>query len=166
MLDMLPEWLQIFVQSMIPWWEGRYAIIFAILHFNWQWWQAFPIAVAGNMLPVPFILLFFHAVEKFLRRFRSWSRLMDWLFAKTRKRADKKIRQYKYLGLLLFVAIPLPFTGAWTGSLIAYLFDLKFSRSLLTIFIGVLIAIASIIYIMLKFMALRFGKRGGKSDDK
>ena len=142
MFDMLPEWLQIFIQSMIPWWEGRYAIIFAVLQFEWQWWQAFPVAVAGNMLPVPFILLFFHAVEKWLRRFPVWARLMDWLFAKTRKRADRKIRQYEHLGLLLFVAIPLPFTGAWTGSLIAYLFDLKFSRSLLTIFIGVLIAIS------------------------
>ena len=65
---------------------------------------------------------------------------MDWLFSRTRDRADKKIREYEYLGLLLFVALPLPFTGAWTGSLIAYLFDLEFKRSLFTIFIGVLIA--------------------------
>jgi uncharacterized membrane protein len=65
---------------------------------------------------------------------------MDRLFAITRKRADSKIRRYEHLGLLLFVALPVPFTGAWTGALIAYLFNLKFSRSLITIFLGVLMA--------------------------
>ena len=125
---------------MIPWWEGRYAIVMAMVHFGWDWWQALPFAVLGNMLPIPFILLFFRYVEKFLRNYKFWTKLMDWLFAKTRKRADKKIRRYEYLGLLLFVAVPLPFTGAWTGALIAYLFDLKFSKSLVTIFLGVIIA--------------------------
>ena len=65
---------------------------------------------------------------------------MDWLFARTRKKANEQITNYEYLGLLLFVAIPVPFTGAWTGALIAYLFDLKFSKSLLTIFLGIIIA--------------------------
>ena len=65
---------------------------------------------------------------------------MDWLFERTRQRADSKIRKYETLGLLVFVAIPLPFTGAWTGALIAYLFDLKITRSLVVILIGVVIA--------------------------
>jgi uncharacterized membrane protein len=125
---------------MIPWWESRYAIPAAILIFEWDWWQALPIAVIGNMLPIPFILLFFHIAEKWLRNYKTWSRLMDWLFARTRKRADSKIRKYKYIGLILFVAVPLPFTGAWTGALIAYLFDLDIKKSIITIFIGVLIA--------------------------
>lgn len=140
MINLLPQWFQIFFLSMIPWLESRYVIPFAILNFGWEWWQVFPIAVVGNMLPVPFILLFFRFVEKFLRNYKFWKGLMDWLFSRTRKRADSKIRRYEYLGLILFVAIPLPFTGAWTGSLIAYLFDLKFSKSLITIFIGILIA--------------------------
>jgi len=140
MLDMFPEWFQIFFGSMIPWVEARYIIYYAIEFLKWPWWQAFPLAVIGNMLPIPFILLFFKYVEKFLRAFKSWSRLMDWLFEKTRKRADAKIKRYEHVGLLVFVAIPLPFTGAWTGALIAYLFDLRFGRSLITIFIGVVIA--------------------------
>lgn len=140
MLEFLPEWFRIFFFSMIPWLESRYVIPFAINALGWSWWQAFPVAVLGNMLPVPFVLLFFHFIERWLRNFKSWSNLMDWLFSRTRDRADKKIREYEYLGLLLFVALPLPFTGAWTGSLIAYLFDLEFKRSLFTIFIGVLIA--------------------------
>lgn len=140
MLEMFPEWFQIFFGSMLPWIEARYIIVYAINFLCWPWWHALPIAVIGNMLPIPFILLFFKFVERFLRNYKFWTNIMDWLFAKTRKRADKKIRRYEYLGLLLFVAIPLPFTGAWTGALIAYLFGLNFSKSLVTIFIGVIIA--------------------------
>jgi len=140
MFDVLPEWFQIFFGSMIPWIESRYVIPYAMWEFQWHWWQVFPLAVLGNMLPIPFVLLFFKFVEKFLRRFKFWTKTMNWLFERTRRKADAKIRRYETLGLLLFVAIPLPFTGAWTGSLIAYLFDLKFSRSLLTIFLGVVIS--------------------------
>ena len=148
MIGTLPTWFQIFFWSMVPWVEARYIVpLLAMKVFGWEWWQAFPLAVAGTMLPVPFILLFFKFVEKFLRNFKFWARIMDWLFAKTRKRADSKIRRYEYLGLILFVAIPLPFTGAWTGSLIAYLFDLKFSKSLLTIFVGVIISVAITIFL-------------------
>ena len=140
MYEMFPEWFQIFFGSMVPWIEARYVMFYAIEILGWEWWKAFPLAVAGNMLPIPFILLFFRSFEKFLRNYKFWTRIMDWLFTKTRKRANSKIRRYEYLGLLLFVAIPLPFTGAWTGALIAYLFDLKFSKSIITIFIGVIIA--------------------------
>ena len=140
MLDFLPEWLRLFLLSMIPWWESRYTIPIAISVMGWQWWQAFPIVVLGNMLPIPFVLIFFKYIEKFLRKYKFWKNLMDKLFAITRQRADSKIRRYEHLGLLLFVGLPVPFTGAWTGSLIAYLFDLKFTKSLVTIFIGVLIA--------------------------
>ena len=147
MLEMIPLWLRIFVLSMVPWLESRYVIPFAIVDSGLTWWQVFPIAVIGNMIPVPFILLFFRFIEKFLRRYRFWANIMDWLFARTRARADAKIRRYEHLALLLFVAIPVPFTGAWTGALIAYLFDLKFLKSILIIFLGVIIA-ASIMTIL------------------
>lgn len=140
MFDMFPEWFQIFFGSMIPWIESRYIIPYALWEFNWDLWQVFPLAILGNMLPIPFVLLFFKFVEKFLRRFRFWTKVMDWLFKRTRERADGKIIKYEYLGLIMFVAVPLPFTGAWTGSLIAYLFDLKFSKSVLTILLGVIIS--------------------------
>jgi len=146
MFEMFPVWFRIFFLSMVPWFESRYAIPIA-MELGWEWWQAFPIAVIGNMLPIPFILLFFKYAEKLLRRFKFWTNLMDRLFAFTRRRADEKIRRYEHLGLLLFVALPVPFTGAWTGALIAYLFGLKFGKSLITIFIGVIIA-ASIMTII------------------
>jgi uncharacterized membrane protein len=140
MFDMFPEWFQIFFGSMIPWIESRYVIPYALWEFNWELWQVFPLAILGNMLPIPFVLLFFKFVEKLLRKFRFWTKVMDWLFKRTRERADGKIIKYEYLGLIMFVAVPLPFTGAWTGSLIAYLFDLKFSKSLFTILLGVVIS--------------------------
>jgi uncharacterized membrane protein len=139
-IEVFPEWLQIFFGSMIPWLESRYVIPYAILSLEWEWWHAFVLAVFGNILPIPFILKFFHLIEDWLRNFKFWKNLMDWLFARTRKRAIKNIRKYEHIGLLIFVAFPVPFTGAWTGALIAYLFDLKFSKSLITIFIGILIA--------------------------
>ncbi len=160
MIGILPQWFQIFFLSMIPWLESRYVIPFAISSFGWDWWQAFPIAVAGNMLPVPFILLFFKFAEKFLRNYKFWTRIMDWLFSRTRRRANSKIQKYEYLGLILFVAIPLPFTGAWTGSLIAYLFDLKFSKSLLTIFIGVIIAASVMTFLILTGQYIWFSFNG------
>lgn len=149
MFEILPDWFQIFFGSMLPWLEARYIIPYAMLILKWNWWGAFPIAIIGNFLPIPLILLFFKYVEKFLRKYNFWEKIMDSLFERTRKRADIRIRRYEYLGLLLFVAIPLPFTGAWTGALIVYLFDLNFTRSLVTIFIGIIIAAITMIVLTL-----------------
>lgn len=137
---MIPEWLVIAFISMLPWIELRGGIPFAILEYHWQWWQALPISIVGNMVPVPFILLLFSIVEKILRKYPIFDRSLDKLFEKTRKKASSKIKKYEELALILFVAIPLPFTGAWTASLIAYLFDLDIKKSILTIFLGVVIA--------------------------
>jgi uncharacterized membrane protein len=149
MLEFFPQWFQIFFFSMVPWFEARYVIPFSMLQYGWAWWQAFPLAIAGNFLPIPFILLFFGYVERFLRRFPSWVKVMDWLFARTRKKAEAKIRKYQYLGLFAFVALPIPFTGAWTGALIAYLFNMKFYQSLLAIFLGLVFAAAIMIVLTL-----------------
>jgi uncharacterized membrane protein len=149
MLEFLPQWFQIFFFSMVPWLEARYVIPFSMLQYGWEWQQAFPLAVAGNILPIPFILLFFGYVEKSLRNYPFWVKIMDWLFARTRRKAISRIRKYEYLGLFLFVAVPIPFTGGWTGALIAYLFDLNFSRSLLAIFAGIIVAAVIMILLTL-----------------
>jgi uncharacterized membrane protein len=155
MIDVLPEWVQIFLLSMIPGLESRYVIPFVAIHeFGWIWWQAFPIAVAGNLLLVPFILRFFKNVELFLVRFPRWKKAMDWGFPIIRRRADSKISTYETIALVFFVAVPLPFTGAGLGSLIAVLFDLRFSHSLLMIFIGVITSssITTLIYLTGSFL--------------
>ncbi|OGS39934.1 MAG: hypothetical protein A3K77_01415 [Euryarchaeota archaeon RBG_13_31_8] len=154
MIDQLSEWAQIFLFSMIPGFESKFAVPFAIYEFKWEWWQAFPIGLLGNMILVPFGLLFLYKLEQFVRRYKSFEKIMDKIFSKIRKKADKKIQRYEYLALLIFVGVPLPLTGAGSGTIIAYLFNLKFSRSILMIFIGVVIAtsITTFLYLALDYV--------------
>ncbi len=157
MIDQLPQWLQIFLFSMIPGFESRFTIpIIAINQFGWVWWTAFPFALMGNMFLVPFGLLFLHRIEKFFTKISYFKNAMDIVFPKIRRRANKKIQRYESLALVFFVAIPLPLTGAGLGTLIAYLFDLKFTRSLLMIFIGVLISALFVTFLYLSFNYLIF----------
>ncbi|MCD7844607.1 MAG: small multi-drug export protein [Oscillospiraceae bacterium] len=104
-------------------------------------WQAALISIVGNLLPAPFIIAFIRVFMDWLRtKSRHMQKFVDWLEAKgTGKKADK-VRQYEFLGLVLFVAIPLPGTGAWTGSLVAALLDVRMKRTLPAIILGVLIA--------------------------
>jgi uncharacterized membrane protein len=149
MLEAFPDWFRILFMSMVPWFESRYTLPLAISIMGWEWWKAFPIAILGNMIPIPLILIFMNFIENRLKKFRFWSGIMDRFFEFTKRRADYKIRRFKHLGLILFVAIPIPFTGAWTGALIAYLFNLKFTKSIITIFIGVIIAASIMTYVTL-----------------
>ena len=135
---------------MIPGFESRFVIpIIAVNQFGWIWWKAFPFAIAGNMFLVPFGLLFLHKIEKKLSTIGFFKNAMNIVFPRIRKRASKKIQRYEYFALIFFVAVPLPFTGAGLGVLIAYLFDLKFSLSLIMIFIGVLISSLLVMFIYL-----------------
>ena len=119
--------------------ELRGAIPVAITVFHFPWYYAFLLAVIGNLLPVPFILLFLDAFSKLLGKIGIFERMLQWFFKHTRQRG-KIIERYERIGLALFVAIPLPITGAWTGSVVAVLFGLRFKHALLSIFIGILIA--------------------------
>ena len=99
-------------------------------------------AVLGNMVPVPFIIIYIRRIFAWLRR--HWSAL-DGLITRLESRADvkgDKVRRYGALGLLILVAIPLPGTGAWTGALVAALLDLPLRRAVPVIFAGVCIAAA------------------------
>ena len=144
---------------MVPGFESRFVIpIIAVNQFGWVWWKAFPFAIAGNMFLVPFGLLFLHKIEDVLGRISFFKKAMDIVFPRIRKKADKKIQRYESLALVFFVAVPLPFTGAGLGVLIAYLFDLKFSRSLIMIFIGVIISSFLVIFVYLTANYLIFYK--------
>ncbi len=104
-----------------------------------QWYWVFVLAVIGNMLPVPFILYFLEKVRQFLSRFEVFDRFFSWLYGRSQRRGAI-IEKYKRIGLTLFVSVPLPVTGAWTGSLLAVIFGLPRRWSMLAIFIGVFIA--------------------------
>lgn len=102
--------------------------------------EAYFLAVLGNLLPVPFLLLFLGEAEKRLRRFPLFDSFFEWLFLRTRRKTNEKIRKYGALGLIPFVAIPFPVTGAWTGALASYIFGIELRYALPCIAIGVSIA--------------------------
>ncbi len=137
--DFPPE-VAVFVISMLPISELRGAIPAG---HAWElvWWQTALIAIVGNMIPVIFILWFIEPVSKFLRKYsKTLDKFFIWLFERTRKKFYKKHERWGDAALILFVAIPLPVTGAWTGSLAAWLFGIEYKKALPLITIGVIIA--------------------------
>lgn len=186
-LEWLPSWFVIIIIAMIPLIELRGTILlwaaqdagisFAGFPYPQGWLQIYIVSVIGNMIPIPLILLFFPWIEKKLRRFKTFNRFFDWLFSRTRKKTGKSVEKYEELALLLFVAIPLPVTGAWTGSLVSYLFGLNRLKSLFFIFVGVLMAgaimlalvlisfwIALVIIVSLTAILIMLGKIGSKEE--
>ena len=134
----LPQELGIMLLSMIPITELRAAIpVFIAQGMNPL--LAFMMAVIGNMLPVPFILLLARPIFKWMRKWKIFSKLVAFLDKKVEKNKSKVLK-YEFLGLMLFVAIPLPGTGAWTGAFVAAMLDLRFKNALPSIGLGVLIA--------------------------
>ncbi len=102
-------------------------------------WIAFPLAVFGNMLPIPFIIWLLEPLTVLLRRWIWGERFVEWLFARTRRKG-KNIEKYEFWGLVFFVAIPLPMTGAWTGAMAGHIFGLGKMKNLAACFLGVCIA--------------------------
>ena len=131
--------LIVVIISALPVLELRGALPVAINLFHMEWYQAFCLAVIGNLLPVPFLLLFLESLAKAVSKVALGRKLVDWVFEHTRRRGAV-IEKYERIGLMLFVAIPLPVTGAWTGSVAAFLFGLKFNYAFFSILCGVIIA--------------------------
>ena len=127
-----------FIVSLLPVLELRGGLIAAKL-MDIEFWKAFVICYVGNMLPIPFILLFIRRSFNFLKRFQKCEKIIDKLEARSLRKADK-VKKYRLWGLFLFVAIPLPGTGAWTGALVADIFDIRIKHSLPIIAVGVLTA--------------------------
>lgn len=128
-----------FIVSMMPIFELRGAIPLAVLHFKMPLAQAYAIAWLGNLIPILPIIYFLEPIRKALSRFKVFAKFFDWLYKRTYKRSQK-VMKYGALGLTLFVAIPLPVTGAWTGSLAAIMFNIKPRYAFPAIILGVTIA--------------------------
>ncbi|MFP4654597.1 MAG: COG2426 family protein [Methanohalobium sp.] len=140
LFDVMPSWLSTFLLSALPFSELRGSIPVALVIYNMDPVLAYCLGVLGNMFPVIPILLFLSPVSAYLRRFKSWDYFFTWLFARTHRRHSEKFEKYGTLALVLFVAIPLPVTGAWTGCVAAFVFGIKFRHALMAIFSGVLIS--------------------------
>ena len=134
---MLSPQLSVFLISMIPLIEERGGLLLARL-LGLPMWEAVFWCVFGNIVPIPFILWGIKSVLHWMSE-HHLSRVAEWIMAKAEKNRPK-IDRYGFLGLLLFVGIPLPGTGAWTGTLAASLLDMDFKSSVIAVMLGVVLA--------------------------
>ncbi len=140
MINILPEGVKVMLIAMLPFAELRLAIPIALANEITPQ-QAFGLSVMGNMLPVVPLLLFLDPVSNWLRRYNIFDRFFNWLFARTRRyNYNNKMEKYGSLALIPFVAIPLPWTGAWTACAIAFVFGFRHRYAFSAIFAGVVIA--------------------------
>ncbi|MBE6118643.1 MAG: small multi-drug export protein [Solobacterium sp.] len=141
--------LSVFLISMIPLVEERGGLIVARL-LGLPLGKALLYCVAGNILPIPFILFFIKSIFHWMSD-HHMSRIVEKMEEKAAKNKPK-IDRYGFWGLALFVGIPLPGTGAWTGSLVAALFDMDLKKASLSILIG--IALAAFIMTVLSYQVM------------
>lgn len=134
----VPKELVVMLMGALPIAELRGAIPLG-LYYGMSLSKSFWLSVAGNSIIIAPALVLFEPVSGVLRKFRLWAKFFDWIFERTKKKADT-VQKYEALGLMLFVAIPLPMTGAWSGVIAASLFKIRFRYAFIAIFGGVIIA--------------------------
>lgn len=134
----VPEEILVFIISLLPVLELRGGMIAAKL-MGITFWKAFILCYLGNMLPIPFILKFIRVIFNVLKKNKHIEKAITKLEIRSLRKGEK-VKKYREWGLLIFVAVPLPGTGGWTGALIADLLDIRMKKSLPLIAVGVLIA--------------------------
>ncbi len=142
----------VFIVSLLPILECRGGLLVASL-LNVDLWRAIPICVIGNVLPMPFLLLFLKKIFTFLKGFRVTRPLIERLEERGRNKSAA-LANGEFIGLLLFVGIPLPGTGGWTGSLVASLMEMKFGKAMVAIFLGILLATVIMSIVAYGFLGL------------
>ena len=151
----LPRELIIFVISLLPILELRGGLLAASI-LGVPIVPALCICIIGNILPIPFILLFIEKILKWMKTTKHLHGIADWLEKKATGPKAEQIRKVEFMGTLLFVGIPLPGTGAWTGALVAALMEMRLKRALPAIYAGVLIAGLLVTLALTGVKALRF----------
>lgn len=138
--------------SMFPIIELRGAIPLGIgLGLDWFW--VYVISIIGNMIPIPFVILIIRPLIDWLVHSRLFGKIGQWLDQRTKEKSQQ-VTKYKKLGLLIFVAIPLPGTGAWSGAMVAGILNMRLKDALPVIFGGVSIAGAAMVIISKFFQFL------------
>ena len=128
----------VFIISMIPLLELRGGLLAASL-LKISAAKAIPLCIVGNIIPIPFILLFIRQIFKVLKKTKLFRGLVMKLEDRAMRKSDQ-VKKYEFWGLMLFVGIPLPGTGAWTGSLITALLGMKFKKAFPAVVIGICMA--------------------------
>lgn len=143
--------LAVFIISLTPILELRGGLIAAAL-LDVNPIASYIISIIGNILPVPFILWFINSILNWMRNSEHFSKIANWLDEKVNKHKSQ-IEKYGFWGLVLFVGIPLPGTGAWTGCLIAAVLNMNKKKAFLAAMLGILMA--SVIMMILSFGLLK-----------
>lgn len=144
--------LWVMILAAVPVLEQKAAIPMA-LALGYPELTAYMVTLVGALIPAPFIILFLPKIFDFLRRFDKLGKLVDWYESNAMKRG-KNIVNYELLGLLMFVAIPLPLTGVWTGSAVAGFLKLDFKKAFPTVILGAAICGLIIMLVAKGFLAL------------
>ena len=134
----IPSQLIVFIVSMIPILELRGSIL-AAGFMDVTFLETYIVAVLGNLLPIPFILMFIKKILDWMKTTNAFSRIANGIEKRALSKREQ-IDKYGYFGLFLFVAIPLPGTGAWTGALLAVLLGMKGRKAFIPIALGVMAA--------------------------
>ncbi len=138
---MVADLLKIFILSMLPLTELRGSIPLAYGLYDLNPLSVYVVAVLGNIIPVFFILLFLDKLsEVFMRKSKLIERVLLFVFDRARKKFYSQHKKFGDIALMLFVAVPLPVTGAWTGAVAAWLFGIPYKKSIYLIFSGLLIS--------------------------
>jgi len=133
----LPEQLIVLIIAALPVVELRGAIPVAMDIFHMPWYQSLILSLIGNLLPVPFLLLFYDVLTRTVSRVKVGRTFIGWVY----KRVNRQIgiiEKYKRIGIIILVALPFPGTGAWTASIVAHILGIRFKNALLDITIGVI----------------------------
>ncbi len=136
-LPVLPGWMMTLLAAALPISEVRGAIPLAIGVYGYSPLDAYLLSVFGNLLPVIPLLLFLGPVSDYLRRFSLGEMFFSWLFSRTRKKYIQDHEGFGLAALAVFVAIPLPMTGAWSGCAIAFLLGFRFWPAFAAIAAGI-----------------------------
>ena len=134
--------------SMVPVIESRGSIPYGILILGLPWYNVVIVSIAANFLVTLPIVYLLDPISNYLRRFLIFDRFFNWLFARSRKKG-RVIDRLKLLGLIVFIGIPLPVTGAWTGCVAANVFGLNKFHTLFGVFLGILLSVMIITTITL-----------------
>jgi uncharacterized membrane protein len=152
---MISHELSTFLTAMIPIGEIRVALPLALISYKMNIWIAYGISVFGNLLPIFFLLFFWKYLAEFLmKKSKFFNNFFNWLFARARRKFQGSYEKWGKIALIIFVGIPLPITGAWTGSIVAWLFGFKYWEGLFLNFLG--ICLAGIIVALLTLGGIKF----------
>lgn len=138
-LSNFPDWLKIIISAAVPVFELRFSIPYGILLLEMPYLHTYFLSVIGSIIPAPFILWLIPSILEWMKGTKTFGKLGTWIYNRGIKKS-KSLDKYSFWGLVIFIAIPLPGTGVWTGCLAASLIGVELKRGIVAAIMGTMIA--------------------------